>query len=397
LSDNQHPEIVIIKRHGSHEDGHHGGAWKIAFADFMTALMALFLVLWLISSTSDKTKLSLARYFNPVKLVEMTPMQKGIQDPNEKEVVSGESNIASASQAEKKRGEGSSPTKPMRDPVPNARLAKYSEDALFRDPYAVLSEIAENATTAISNAHGGSASSARRQIEEESYNDPFTTVPRVPEFAVRPDPEKAQNHATESEPSTPRVSVAPTVAVPSTKVDHNPTVLPPSTSVERSKLPQTNEEEARELRSDIDDALQKETKAKAKTIPHIDVESTKEGILISLTDEYNYSMFAVGSSEPQARTIQVIGKIAQLLKARPGAIVIRGHTDGRPYKTGLYDNWRLSTSRAHMAQYMLVRGGLDERRIERVEGYADHRLKITSDPDAAENRRIEILLRRGDR
>jgi chemotaxis protein MotB len=43
---------------------------------------------------------------------------------------------------------------------------------------------------------------------------------------------------------------------------------------------------------------------------------------------------------------------------------------------------------------MLVRGGVDEKRFERVEGYADRNLRVSGDPDAAQNRRIEILLRR---
>jgi chemotaxis protein MotB len=47
-----------------------------------------------------------------------------------------------------------------------------------------------------------------------------------------------------------------------------------------------------------------------------------------------------------------------------------------------------------MAQYMLIRGGLEERRIEKVEGYADHHLKNPNNPEAMENRRIEILLRK---
>src|SRR6202012_5682471 len=79
-----HPEIIIVKRHSAHEEEHHGGAWKIAFADFMTAMMALFLVLWLISATNEKTKASLARYFNPVKLVDMTVQKRGLHDPVER-------------------------------------------------------------------------------------------------------------------------------------------------------------------------------------------------------------------------------------------------------------------------------------------------------------------------
>jgi chemotaxis protein MotB len=42
---------------------------------------------------------------------------------------------------------------------------------------------------------------------------------------------------------------------------------------------------------------------------------------------------------------------------------------------------------------MLVRGGLDQQRVERIEGYADRSLKVADDPNAAQNRRIEILLR----
>ena len=45
--------------------GHHGGAWKVAYADFVTAMMAFFLLMWLLSSASDEQKLGLADYFSP--------------------------------------------------------------------------------------------------------------------------------------------------------------------------------------------------------------------------------------------------------------------------------------------------------------------------------------------
>ena len=56
--DTQTPhEVVIVRRRGGDgDDGHHGGAWKIAFADLMTAMMAFFLVMWLLN-VSDKEKI----------------------------------------------------------------------------------------------------------------------------------------------------------------------------------------------------------------------------------------------------------------------------------------------------------------------------------------------------
>ena len=88
-----------------------------------------------------------------------------------------------------------------------------------------------------------------------------------------------------------------------------------------------------------------------------------------------------------------MARIGRVLKGEKGAVTIRGFTDNRPFKSDAYDNWRLSTARADMAHYMLVRGGLDDGRIEHIEGYADRRPKNPKDPGGPENRRIEILLR----
>ena len=54
--------IIIIRKKAGH-GGHHGGAWKVAYADFVTAMMALFIVLWLLSS-SDQVKKAVGGYFN---------------------------------------------------------------------------------------------------------------------------------------------------------------------------------------------------------------------------------------------------------------------------------------------------------------------------------------------
>jgi chemotaxis protein MotB len=61
MSKSQQPVIIIKKnRHGKH--GHHGGAWKVAYADFVTAMMAFFLVMWLIN-TSPQVRSPMASYF----------------------------------------------------------------------------------------------------------------------------------------------------------------------------------------------------------------------------------------------------------------------------------------------------------------------------------------------
>ena len=74
---NQPPKIIIVKKiidagHG----GHHGGAWKVAYADFVTAMMAFFLLLWILGATTEKQRKSIADYFTPT-LVEMKKNSAG--------------------------------------------------------------------------------------------------------------------------------------------------------------------------------------------------------------------------------------------------------------------------------------------------------------------------------
>lgn len=57
--------IIIKRARGGGEAGHHGGAWKVAYADFVTAMMAFFLLMWLLNATTEKQRHGLAEYFNP--------------------------------------------------------------------------------------------------------------------------------------------------------------------------------------------------------------------------------------------------------------------------------------------------------------------------------------------
>ncbi len=62
---NEPPAPIIVKKVTVVEGGHHGGAWKVAYADFVTAMMAFFLLLWLLGATTEKQRKGLADYFTP--------------------------------------------------------------------------------------------------------------------------------------------------------------------------------------------------------------------------------------------------------------------------------------------------------------------------------------------
>src|SRR5450755_819877 len=70
---------VVIKRikKGGHA-GHHGGAWKVAYADFVTAMMAFFLLMWLINTTTPEQKRGIADYFAPQSIAETVSGAGGV-------------------------------------------------------------------------------------------------------------------------------------------------------------------------------------------------------------------------------------------------------------------------------------------------------------------------------
>ena len=414
-----HPEIIIVKRHASHEDEHHGGAWKIAFADFMTAMMAFFLVLWIISATDKNTKTLIARYFNPVKVEEPAKAQKGIHGAPEKGAVYAPEDgngAPDAGRPSSEHGEGpaekgnenpASPSKqneqarpPTPSPLPPPDPAKpyptMSEQELFSDPRASLDKIAgapppgpridPSATLKGYGEVGPSADVALRDPFRPLGGDKAVNVvaedPGAPPAAAAPSDEPASaSPIAAAAPASPGPAQAPAGAeAPGPGSPAPSTASPPAPDPVAAR-----QAAASELLADLKKRLAGESKSMQG--PQLDVQATEDGILISLTDRQNFAMFAIGSAEPQSRVLHMMEAIAASLQNLQGAIVVRGHTDARPYRSATYDNWRLSSARAQMAYYMLIRGGLPEKRFERVEGYADHHLRDSSHPLAAENRR----------
>jgi chemotaxis protein MotB len=89
-----HP-VILVRKRKSHHAAHHGGSWKIAYADFMTAMMAFFLVMWLLAIASPQELTQIAEYFRtPLKVAltsgnksssESSPIPGGGDDPTHQE------------------------------------------------------------------------------------------------------------------------------------------------------------------------------------------------------------------------------------------------------------------------------------------------------------------------
>ncbi|MEM8823236.1 MAG: flagellar motor protein MotB [Pseudomonadota bacterium] len=96
MGDNVRP-IIIKKKKVSGGHAHHGGAWKVAYADFVTAMMAFFMLMWLLNATTEKQRRGLADYFSPT--VPVSSESSGGQG-----ALSGESLMADSLQVQAGRG-----------------------------------------------------------------------------------------------------------------------------------------------------------------------------------------------------------------------------------------------------------------------------------------------------
>jgi chemotaxis protein MotB len=264
LSDGEKIIIRKVKQRGDHA-GHHGGAWKVAYADFVTAMMALFIVLWIIAHNAN-----------------------------------------------------------IRESV-----ALY-----FRDPGAV-----HKTSSGVLNGING----------VKPFSSPKSTAPPI------------QPHSSEEE----------------TKPSED-----------------AKAKEAETLRQE-GDKLMKAIAAipdLAKFKDQIQITMTKEGLRIELIEQSEGLFFDIGSARLKQDAIKLLKLMASRIGAFPNDVTIEGHTDSRPYAGSGYNNWDLSTDRANAARRVLEEGGIRDRQVTSVNGYADRRLKTPSKPYDFSNRRVTILV-----
>ncbi len=355
---------IIIKREEVIEGGHHGGAWKVAYADFVTAMMAFFLLMWLLNATTDEQRRGLADYFSP-----MNPLARGASGTGRP--FGGKTPFETGEMVSDRGTMAVVPGRSNEQPVPDDPVTEVS---LPHTPREQDAEEPEKPGTAAFDAAG------HAEIRVDQPKPDGTANPDAGQVdpKLRPSPDARVLALVGNK------TAAASAALTRASADEA------AIRAERERREQAAFTAAAQQ---IRDAVQGD-KLLEDLAGQVAIDQTPEGLRIQLLDQDRRSMFALGSSDMAERARLLLAKMAPALMKLSEPISIAGHTDAAPYRGGGKTNWELSAERANATRRLLLEAGLPEARIRSVTGNADRDLLLPADPMAAENRRISILVLR---
>ena len=345
---------IIIRREEVVEGGHHGGAWKVAYADFVTAMMAFFLLMWLLNATTEAQRRGIADYFSPVIGSNRSPAGQG---------------------------------------GPFGGHTPYDHGPLLSDQGALA---VMNAKAPPTNVEDDDSDTPAQSM---NWRDPGRSEvpPDDAGPAARPASGPAGPGSGSSEGASPDgvaqrlLTEAHTRADPDKAADAQ---IAARTAAQNAAQAAAQERAAfRAAAAEIKQALEADP-AYAELSHQLAVDMTRNGLRVQILDEDARPMFATGSAAVNDRARMLLRKIAPVLLRLPEQIAITGHTDAAPYRGGERSNWELSAERANATRRVLAEAGLPESRIRSVTGDADRDLLLPATPLAAANRRIAITVLR---
>jgi len=352
---------IIIRREEIIQGGHHGGAWKVAYADFVTAMMAFFLLMWLLNATTDQQRKGIAAYFSPMATVENGYSDAGM-------IPGGASPVADGAQL---IDQG-----PTRLANLETRGTKKSTDEdgnpVSGDPMAAL-PVHPQASPA-----PGIPSPAP------------TPPPLVPQAALQPGiPQVASDGRELNSSHGGRGPQDPAGRAAETMRGSDGTRDAVEAARRAVAEQRALESAAQRLRRAVahDPAL-------VASGGQLAVDVTRDGLRIQIMDSERQPMFSSGSTVPTLRAQALLRIAAHYIIGLPEQVSIGGYTDATPFHGGPLSNWTLSAGRADAARNILAAAGLPDARLSDVVGYADRHLLLPGDPLAAANRRIVLTLQR---
>ena len=350
------PLPIIIKKHVGGHGGGHGGAWKIALADMMTAMMAFFLLMWLLGSTNSEARKSIADYFKS------TPLLKMGSNAGSNGVFGGRSMINPEglpdSVAQTSVANVMPPTTETggndRDEGPQGQL---SPDGKNKDGEGRSGEAKGPAEGGqVDDVGEGSQASTSAMQEGQAKN------------GDKQDPKSAGGNGQTEEAQKQAAAAA-------------------------------DQKNFDELQKKVTDAISKDASL-SKIADQVQFVKVKDGLRIEIVDKADFSMFSVGTTRVLPRASALISQLATAISELPNQVVIRGHTDSLAYALDSEsNNWILSAERAESTRQVLIRAGVPESQMARVEGVADTEPYNGADPLDVRNRRISmtLLYRDGDK
>lgn len=364
MSDNK--PIIVIKKKGGH-GGHHGGAWKVAYADFVTAMMAFFMVMWLLNSADSVTKKSIASYFRKPGLFE-----QGSGTP----LLIGEAGILEDAAVPPKKGSEKykvgqkDPTQKTDGKTTNNATIVVPIEQSTPTPTPSSSPSASPTPTPRLNllpSHLGGTNSPDERIK---WREEIVGMgAKIAQTGGKAEAEKEAGKG--KDPTAQTGTVGP-----------------------GSREQQPDAEKLEELAEEIRKELES-TPGMKDILGLVNITVDANGLNIEIMDSDKRSMFASGSARIQYDAEAAFTKISEVLLPIQNPIEIIGHTDAKPFasRTGGYSNWELSADRANAARRFLESRGIPASRFGSVMGRADKDLKNKADPFDSTNRRISLKVR----
>jgi chemotaxis protein MotB len=324
------PPIIVKKRKAAHH-GSHSTAWKIALADFMTALFIIFLMLWLINQTTPEQRSGIADYFSPAAVSRNTSGSGGVFGGL---IIASKGSLRTET-APLNPKKGGGPTTPE-EGEGNTEVQGYPG--------------------ALDTPAGTKVAPGAKDVKGEQ--EAKGTV---------------ANRRNESQ---------------------NPPPPAPQTQAQAQAAAQAEEKSLEQTAQELRQAIQANPDLQGLQ-QNVQIEVTPEGLRIQLIDNDKQEMFARGSAAPLPRTRQLLALVSQGIAKLPNKVSITGHTDATQYASNAtYTNWELSSDRANATRRALAAGGITDARLAEVKGVADRDPLLPADPASPRNRRISMVLLR---
>ena len=373
--------IIIKKVQGGH-GGAHGGAWKIALADMMTAMMAFFLLMWLLGATSEAQRKSIADYIKPTpkSRIQMGQLAgsngilggRSILDPEGMPSAAFQNSLLDMATPQDTEGGKDRDKGSETDPSPQSESQGSNSGGKGKGDKTG----GESDKDVAGQGNAGAGSKGAGNAGEG---------------------DKGAGNAGEGAKGAGNVGAG----------DKGGGAGQGGAGQGDGKGggPELTEEQKKALADAQDNKNFKDVQqelmrriAQDKTLAglkdQVQFVQDKDGLRIEIIDKADFAMFSLGTNRLQPRAQALIEAVAKTVSEMPNKVNVRGHTDSFGFANpDQRNNWILSAERAESTRLLLEKQGVPPDRFSRIEGVADKEPFNAADPYDARNRRISVTLK----